>query len=97
MYRDRDGHRIDTQKERELRAEKAERDVRFKIIKTGVVQAKLKQEKSNAFAEEAGKGLARYIGDESLNEHLKAKQLLDDPLIKMKRKKTKSNEFAMSL
>ena len=101
MYRDKDGHRVDTQREEELRAEeqkkKAERDAKFKLTKSGIVQANLKQEREDAFSEEAGKGLARYKGDESLNEHLRAKQLLDDPLIKMKRKKTKSNEFALSL
>ena len=74
---------------------KAERDAKFKIMKEGIVQASMHQEKVENFAKESKKGLARYKGDESMNEFLKSKKLVDDPLIKMKRKKVKS-KFSLS-
>ncbi|KAI6653584.1 BUD13-like [Oopsacas minuta] len=95
VYRDKHGHKIDLQKELELKAgldkAKLERDAEFKLMKSGIVQAKLKQEKVEDFKKESKKGLNRYKGDESMNELLKAKQLIDDPLLKMKRKKVKKN------
>ena len=96
MYRDKHGHKIDTEREDAMKAEKEkeklERDAKFQIMKSGVVQAKLREERAENFAEEASKDLARYKGDDSLNAHLKAKELIDDPLIQMKSKKSNKSE-----
>ena len=96
VYRSKDGYKVEIDKDTAAKdEEKAEKDANFKIMKEGFVQASMHQEKVENFVKESQKGLARYVGDESMNEFLKSKQLVDDPLIKMKRKKAKS-KFSLS-
>lgn len=58
-------------------------------IKSGLVQAKQREEISVNISKEKDGEFARLKTDTELNELLKAQELMDDPLIEMKRKKNK--------
>ena len=91
VYRNKEGYKIEIDQDKAVKDEaKAEKDAKFKTMKEGLIQARMHQEKVENFAKESQKGLARYKGDESMNEFLKSKRLVDDPLIKMKRNKVRS-------
>ena len=81
VYRNKEGHKVEIDKDRDKAKEREtlERDAKFKIMKGGIVQDSMHQEKVENFAKESQKGLARYKEDESMNEFLKSKQLVDDP------------------